>query len=71
MALLVTSASGINGAEYGKVLAFTEGGQLLRPFTDDSRVPDPRGLGTNDLRRRGRVSMSSSLCARDIRARQE
>jgi hypothetical protein len=46
MHLLVTSASGINGAGYGKLLAFDGSGQLLGPFTEDTRVSDPRGLGT-------------------------
>lgn len=45
MLLLVTSASGINGAGYGKLLAFDRSGQLLGPFTEDTRVSDPRGLG--------------------------
>jgi DNA-binding beta-propeller fold protein YncE len=45
MPLLVTSASGINGAGYGKLLAFDGSGQLLGPFTEDTRVLDPRGLG--------------------------
>src|SRR5579863_5259616 len=45
MNLLVTSASGINGAGYGKLLAFDRSGQLLGPFTEDARILDPRGLG--------------------------
>jgi DNA-binding beta-propeller fold protein YncE len=45
MPLLVTSASGTNGAGYGKLLAFDRTGQLLGPFTEDTRVSDPRGLG--------------------------
>jgi hypothetical protein len=48
MPLLATSASGINGAGYGKLLAFGESGQLLGPFTEDTRVSDPRGLGVDD-----------------------
>src|SRR3984957_13324574 len=48
MPLLVTSASGINGAGYGKLLAFDRNGQLFGPFTEDTRVLDPRGLGTQD-----------------------
>jgi hypothetical protein len=48
MPLLATSASGINGAGYGKLLAFGESGQLLGPFTEDARVSDPRGLGVDD-----------------------
>ena len=45
MHLLVTSASGVNGAGYGKLLAFDGSGQLLGPFTEDAGVLDPRGLG--------------------------
>jgi hypothetical protein len=45
MPVLVTSASGKNGAGYGKLLAFDRVGQLLGPFTEDTRVSDPRGLG--------------------------
>lgn len=45
MPLLVTSAFGMNGAGYGKLLAFNPNGQLLGPFTDDTKVSDPRGLG--------------------------
>ena len=48
MVLLVTSASGINGAGYGKLLAFDQTGQLLGPFTEDTRISDPRGLGVED-----------------------
>jgi hypothetical protein len=40
MVLLVTSASGANGAGYGKVLAYSEDGELL-----GSSIT--RGLGTN------------------------
>jgi len=47
MPLLVTSASGMNGAGYGKLLAFNPNGPLLGPFTDDTRVSDPRGLGAD------------------------
>ena len=47
MVLLVTSASGANGAGYGKLLAFGEQGKLLGSFCDDSRIIDPRGLGTD------------------------
>ena len=47
MVLLVTSASGINGSGYGKLLAFDESGQLLGPFTEDPRISDPRGLGVD------------------------
>jgi hypothetical protein len=45
MVLLVTSASGANGAGYGKLLAFDEGGHALGPFSDDDRIVDPRGVG--------------------------
>lgn len=48
MVLLVTSTSGSNGAGYGKLLAFNETGQLLGPFTEDTRISDPRGLGVDD-----------------------
>jgi DNA-binding beta-propeller fold protein YncE len=47
MVLLVTSASGANGAGYGKLLAFGEDGELLGSFSDDARIVDPRGLGTD------------------------
>jgi DNA-binding beta-propeller fold protein YncE len=48
MVLLVTSASSSNGAGYGKLLAFNKTGQLLGPFTDDTRISDPRGLGVDE-----------------------
>ncbi|HEY0800965.1 MAG TPA: hypothetical protein VGD54_08975 [Steroidobacteraceae bacterium] len=48
MVLLVTSASGVNGAGYGKLLAFGEGGELLGPFSHDDRIVDPRGVGVKD-----------------------
>ena len=47
MVLLVTSASGANGAGYGKLLAFGEDGQLLGSFSEDARIVDPRGLGVD------------------------
>jgi DNA-binding beta-propeller fold protein YncE len=47
MVLLVTSASGANGAGYGKLLAFGEDGELLGPFSEDARIVDPRGLGAD------------------------
>src|SRR5229473_2678551 len=47
MVLLVTSASGANGAGYGKLLAFGEDGELLGPFSEDARIVDPRGLGVD------------------------
>jgi DNA-binding beta-propeller fold protein YncE len=49
MALLVTSASGANGAGYGKLLAFGEDGEPLGSFSDDARIVDPRGLGTDGV----------------------
>jgi hypothetical protein len=42
--LLVTSASGMNGAGYGAVLCFSSDGELLGPFSEDDRIRDPRGL---------------------------
>jgi DNA-binding beta-propeller fold protein YncE len=47
MVLLVTSASGANGAGYGKLLAFDTHGELLGPFSEDARIVDPRGLGVD------------------------
>jgi hypothetical protein len=47
MVLLVTSASGANGAGYGKLLAFDEDGELLGPFSEDARIVDPRGVGVD------------------------
>ncbi len=47
MVLLVTSASGANGAGYGKLLAFGEDGELLGSFSEDARIVDPRGLGVD------------------------
>jgi len=49
MVLLVTSASGANGAGYGKLLAFDEDGELLGPFSEDARIVDPRGLGADGV----------------------
>jgi hypothetical protein len=48
MLLLVTSASGINGPGYGKLLAFGQSMQPIGPFTEDNRVSDPRGRGAQD-----------------------
>jgi DNA-binding beta-propeller fold protein YncE len=48
MVLLVTSAFDSDAAGYGELLAFNENGQLLGPFTADTRVSDPRGLGVDD-----------------------
>jgi hypothetical protein len=44
MSLLVTSASGTNGAGYGAILGFGDDGNLLGPFSSDPRIVDPRGL---------------------------
>jgi hypothetical protein len=44
MPLLVTSAAGANGDGYGALLAFDRDGRLLGPFSNDSRIVDPRGL---------------------------
>jgi hypothetical protein len=45
MALLVTSAAGANGNGHGALLAFDHDGRPLGPFSEDSRIADPRGLG--------------------------
>jgi hypothetical protein len=42
--ILVTSASGANGDGYGAILGFTADGALTGPFSQDSRISDPRGL---------------------------
>src|SRR5260370_29004229 len=47
MPLLVTSAAGDNGNGFGTLLAFDLGGRLFGPFSDDSRITDPRGLAAN------------------------
>ena len=47
MFLLVTSASGMNGSGYGKLLAFDADGKMLGPFSEDARIVDPRGLGVD------------------------
>ena len=44
MTFLVTSAAGVNGAGYGKILAFTDDGKPI-VFGSDPRIVDPRGLG--------------------------
>src|SRR6202046_3925688 len=41
--ILVTSASGANGDGYGTLLCFSAGGELTEPFSDDTRITDPRG----------------------------
>jgi hypothetical protein len=45
--LLVTSAAGINGDGYGALLALDRDGRPLGPFSKDSRIADPRGLGVD------------------------
>jgi DNA-binding beta-propeller fold protein YncE len=47
MTLLVTSAAGVNGAGYGKILAFSDDGKPIGVFGSDSRIVDPRGLGVS------------------------
>jgi hypothetical protein len=42
--ILVTSASGANGDGYGAILGFAADGELTGPFSQDSRISDPRGL---------------------------
>ena len=42
--ILVTSASGSNGAGFGALLAFDLGGRGLGSFSRDPRISDPRGL---------------------------
>src|SRR5260370_3024830 len=51
MTLLVTSATGANGAGYGKILAFADNGKPIGVFGDDSRIADPRGLGIDRVDR--------------------
>ena len=46
MTLLVTSASGANGAGYGKILAFADDGKPIGVFGSDPRIVDPRGRGS-------------------------
>src|ERR1700758_2937400 len=45
MTLLVTSATGANGAGSEKVLACADDGKPMGVFGDDPRIVDPRGLG--------------------------
>jgi hypothetical protein len=49
MTLLVTSATGANGAGYGKILTFADDGTLMGVFGDDPRIADPRGLGIDPV----------------------
>jgi sugar lactone lactonase YvrE len=51
MPLLVTSAAGVNGNGYGALLAFDRAGRPLGPFSKDSRIADPRGLGVDQKQR--------------------
>jgi DNA-binding beta-propeller fold protein YncE len=44
MGVLVSSATGANGAGYGAILGFNFLGNSLGTFCEDSRVADPRGL---------------------------
>jgi DNA-binding beta-propeller fold protein YncE len=45
MTLLVTSATGANGAGYGKIIAFADDGKPIGVFGSAPRIVDPRGLG--------------------------
>lgn len=47
MKILVTSASGVNGNGYGRLLAFSMDGTAQGAFSDDLRIVDPRGLRVN------------------------
>jgi len=49
MTLLVTSATGANGAGYGKILAFADDGKPSGAFSNDPRIVDPRGLGIDRI----------------------
>ena len=51
MTLLVTSATGANGAGYGKILAFGDDGNLIGVFGNDPHIADPRGLGIDRIDR--------------------
>jgi hypothetical protein len=51
MPLLVTSAAGASGNGYGALLAFDRNGRPLGPFSNDSRIADPRGLATGERER--------------------
>ena len=51
MTLLVTSATGANGAGYGKILTFGDDGKLIGVFGDDPHIADPRGLGIDRIDR--------------------
>jgi DNA-binding beta-propeller fold protein YncE len=58
MPLVVTSAAGANGDGYGALLAFDDDGKPLGPFSQDSRIADPRGLAVN--RRGGLLFINSA-----------
>jgi len=49
MTILVTSATGANGAGYGKSLAFGDDGKPIGVFGDDPHIVDPRGLGIDPV----------------------
>src|SRR5258706_12195331 len=49
MTRLVTSATGANGAGYGKILAFADDGKPIGVFGDDPYIVDPRGLGIDPV----------------------
>jgi hypothetical protein len=57
VALLVTSAAGINGDGYGALLAFDGAGRPLGPFSKDRRIADPRGLAVE--RKQGILFLNS------------
>jgi hypothetical protein len=45
--MLVSSAAGPNGDGYGAVLEFDARGVIEKPFSDDPRVVDPRGMSAD------------------------
>jgi DNA-binding beta-propeller fold protein YncE len=47
--IVVTSASGSNGAGFGALLGFDLGGRRLGCFSSDPRISDPRGVRINPL----------------------
>ena len=49
MTLLVTSATGANGAGYGKIIAFADNGKPIGVFGGDPQIADPRGLGIDRI----------------------
>jgi heme-degrading monooxygenase HmoA len=53
--LLVTSAAGINGDGYGKLLAFDNDGHFLGPFCDDHRIADRLGAVVKIARLNGQA----------------